>query len=157
MENQAVKRNGTVTGSFLLPQFKCMYQNLPVIATSVPGSKYRHAKTEVNITLFQPVSSPVTISRESVLSRFGKNEVQLGFDEFDRVFFLRSDDELFVRNLLDSGLQDKLLEMSGEKPTIVIQGTWLTASVPKVLKTEEAYDRLFDLAFAFVDRLSEIQ
>jgi hypothetical protein len=157
MENQAMKRNGTVTGSFLLPQFKCLYQNLPVIVTSVPGSRYRRAKTEINITLFKPVPSPVTISPESILSRFGKNEVQLGFDEFDRVFFLRSEDELFIRNLLDSALQNKLLEMSTEKPTIVLHGTWLTASVPKVLKTDEGYDRLFDLTFAFVDRLSEIQ
>ncbi len=99
----------------------------------------------------------MTISPESILSRFGKNEVQLGFDEFDRVFFLRSEDELFIRNLLDSALQNKLLEMSTEKPTIVLHGTWLTASVPKVLKTDEGYDRLFDLTFAFVDRLSEIQ
>jgi hypothetical protein len=160
MENQAVKRNGTVTGSFLLPQFKCSYRNLPVTVTSVPGNRYRHAKTEVNITLFKPVPGMVSIAPESLTSRFGRKlgitEIHLGFDEFDREFLLRSENEPFVRNLLSSALQTKLLEMKYEKPAVSIQGTWLTVTIPKILKTEEAYDQLFDLAFAFVDRISDL-
>ncbi|KYK24328.1 hypothetical protein AYK25_00390 [Thermoplasmatales archaeon SM1-50] len=39
MEQQALKRNGIVVGSFLLPVLKLSYHTLPVDMTSVPGSK----------------------------------------------------------------------------------------------------------------------
>jgi hypothetical protein len=53
-------------------------------------------------------------------------------------------------------VQNKLLELRQDKPRIILQGTWLTVSFPKVLKTEQQYDNLLDLAFAVVDRLAEL-
>lgn len=160
IEQQAMKRNGMVTGSFLLPQLNCLYQNLPVLVTSVPGNRYRHAKTEVHITLSKPAVGSVTIVSGSFISRFGKTrgltEIHLGFDEFDQEFLVRSEDEMFVRNLLNSTIQNKLLEMKQEKPAVFLQATSLTVSLPRILKTEEGYDRLFDLAFAFTDRILEL-
>jgi len=160
MQQQAEKRNGTVSGSFLLPQLNCTHQNLPVLVTSIPGNRYRHAKTEAHITLFKPAAGSVTLVSGSFIARFGKtkglSEVHLGFDEFDKEFLIRSEDEQFVRNLMDSRLQGILLEMKQEKPAVFLAGTSLTVSVPKILKTEEGYDRLFDLSFAFVDRISEL-
>jgi hypothetical protein len=160
MQNQALKHNGTVTGSFLLPQLKFSYRDLPVLITSVPGSKYRQAKTEVNVTLFKPVAHNLTIAPESfgskIEKRFGAMDIQLGSDEFDREFLVHSDDEGFVRNFMNFALQSKFLEMIHDKPHITLQGTWLTIHAPKVLKTDEQYDRLIDLAFAVVDRLHEL-
>jgi hypothetical protein len=160
MENQALKRNGTVNGSFLLPHLKFSYKDLPVLVTSVPGSRYRRAKTEVNITLLRPLPSNLTITPESIATRVGKKlwilEIQLGSDEFDREFLLQSKDELFMKNILNYTIQNKLLEMKNEKPSVSLHGTWLTVHVPKVVKTEEDYDQLFDLSFAFVDRIYEL-
>ena len=160
MQQQAEKRSGTVSGSFLLPQLNLMYQNLPVLVTSVPGNRYRHAKTEAHLTLIKPAAGSVTMVSGSFIARFGKtkglSEVHLGFDEFDREFLIRSEDEQFVRNLFDTHLQSVLLEMKQEKPAMFLQGISLTVSVPKILKTEEGYDGLFDLAFAFADRISEL-
>jgi hypothetical protein len=46
--------------------------------------------------------------------------------------------------------------MKQEKPRITLEGTWLTVQVPKVVKTDEGYDQLIDLAFAVVDRIQEL-
>lgn len=159
MEQQALKRSGTVEGSFLIPVLKLSYRSLPVMAISLPGSKYRQAKTEVGITLQKPARADVTIVKESIATRLGTalgaTDVELGSDEFDKEFVIKTQDEVFVRSLLNFALQQKLLEMTSEKPKIILQGTRLSVQVPRVVKTEEKYDHLFDLAFAFVDRLLE--
>ena len=160
MEQQATKRSGTVVGTFLLPLLKFSYRALPVVITSVPGSKYRHAKTEVSVTLFKPVPKNLSILKESVTTRLGKAlgaaDVQLESDEFDREFLIKTEDEAFARNVVNFTLQNKLLEMKQEKPRITLEGTWLTVQVPKVVKTEEGYDQLIDLTFAMVDRIQEL-
>jgi len=160
MEQQAMKRSGTVVGTFLLPLLKFSYRTLPVLVTSVPGSKYRHAKTEVSVTLLKPVPRNLTILKESVSTRLGKAwgaaDVQLESDEFDREFLIKTEDEAFARNVVNFTLQNKLLEMMQEKPRISLEGTWLTVQVPRVVKTEEGYDQLLDLTFAVVDRIQEL-
>jgi hypothetical protein len=160
MEQQARKRSGTVVGTFLLPLLKFSYRALPVVVTSVPGSKYRHAKTEVNVTLLKPVPKDLIIQRESVRLRLGKAlgaiDVQLDSDEFDREFLIKTQDEKFARNLVNYTLQNKLLELKQEKPRISLEGTWLIVQIPRVMKTEEEYDQLLALTFTIVDRIQEL-
>ena len=160
MEQQATKRSGTVVGTFLLPLLKFSYRALPVLVTSVPRSKYRHAKTEVSVTLLKPVPRNLTLLKESVATRLGKAwgtaDVQLDSDEFDREFLIKTEDEAFARNVVNFTIQNKLLEMKQEKPRITLEGTRLTVQVPRVVKTDEGYDQLLDLAFAVVDRIQEL-
>lgn len=93
------------------------------------------------------------------MSRLGKTfispDVTLGSDEFDREFLIKTKNEAFARNILTFMLQQKLLDMKQKKPRITLEGTWLSVKVPRVVKTEEEYDQLFDLAFTFIDRLQE--
>ena len=160
MEQQALKRGGTVAGPFLLPVLKFTYRGLPVVVTSVPGTKYRQAKTEVNVTLFKPAPGDLMILKESITTRLGKAfgaaDVTLDSDEFDREFLIKTQDDLFARNVLNFTVQNKLLGMMQEKPRVVLEGTWLTVAVPRIVKTEEGYDQLFDLTFAVADRLQEL-
>jgi hypothetical protein len=160
MKQQALKRNGKVVGSFVLPVLKFSYHSLPFVVTSLPATKYRQAKTEVNITLPKPPSADLKISKESLSTRvqkaFGATDVQLGIEEFDNQYLIKTHDELFARTMMNFTLQQKLLEMKQEKPRIVLEGTRLTIHVPRVIKTEEQYDRLFDLAYAFSDRIQDL-
>lgn len=160
MEQQALKRSGTVAGSFLIPVLKLSYRSLPVVVTSMPGSKYRQAKTEIGITLQKPARANLTIAKESLATRLGTalgaTDVALGSEEFDREFVIKTQDDVFARSMLHFMLQQKLLEMKQEKPKIILEGTRLSVQVPRVVKTEERYDCLFDLAFAFVDRLIDL-
>jgi hypothetical protein len=157
MQQQAMKRGGSVTGSFLVPVLKLSYHGLPIVITSVPGSRYRVAKTEVHITLHKPAPAELKIIKESLGTRlgkaFGSSDVQLNSDEFDREFLIQTADESLARNILDFAVQEKLLKMKEEKPRITLQGTSLGVSVPKVIKSEERYDELFDLVFCIMDRV----
>jgi Protein of unknown function (DUF3137) len=157
MEEQAMKRGGSVVGSFLVPVLKFPYRGLPVVVTSVPGTKYRTAKTEVNLTLQKVAPADLKIMTESLGTRLGKAfgapDVLLNSDEFDREFLIKTQDESFARSLLTLSLQEKLLGMRQEKPRISLEGTWLAVSVPRVVRTEERYDQLFDLAFAVTDQI----
>jgi hypothetical protein len=160
MEQQALKRNGVVSGSFLVPVLKLSYRSQPVVVTSVPGSKYRQAKTEIGITLQKPGRANLTIVKESLATRLGTalgaTDVALGNEEFDREFVIKTPDDVFAQSLVNFMLQQKLLELKQEKPKIILEGTRLSVQVPKLVKTEERYDRLFDVAFAFVDRLIDL-
>ncbi len=160
MEQQAMKRGGTVTGSFLLPVLKLSYHGLPVVVTSVPGTRYRPAKTEANITLNKMAPGDLKIVTESIGTRLGKafgaSDVQIDNEEFDKEFLIKVQDESFVKNILNFTLQNRLLEMKQEKPRIILEGTWLAVAIPRVIKTEERYDQLFDLAFCVVDRLMDL-
>jgi hypothetical protein len=150
MKQQALKRNGTVVGSFLLPVLKFSYHSLPFVVTSLPATKYRQAKTEVTITLPKPVAADLKITRESLSTRvqkaLGVTDVQLGIEEFDNQYLIKTDNEL----------QQHLLEMKQEKPRINLGGTRLVIQVPRVIKTEEHYDHLFDLAYTFSDRIQDL-
>lgn len=159
MEQQAMKHGGSVVGSFLLPVLKFPYRDLPVVVTSVPGTKYRPAKTEVNITLKKIAAADLKIMTESLGTRLGKafgaSDVLLNSDEFDREFVIKTQDEAFVRTILTLTLQEKLLGMRQQKPRIILEGTWLAVSVPRVIRTEERYDQLFELAFYITDQVLE--
>lgn len=159
MEQQAMKHGGSVVGSFLLPVLKFPYRGLPVVVTSVPGTKYRPAKTEVNITLKKIAAADLKIMTESLGTRLGKafgaSDVLLNSDEFDREFVIKTQDEAFVRTILTLTLQEKLLGMRQQKPRISLEGTWLAVSVPRVIRTEERYDELFELAFYITDQVLE--
>ena len=113
MEQQAMKHGGSVVGSYLLPVLKFPYRGLPVVVTSVPGTKYRPAKTEVNITLKKIAAADLKIMTESLGTRLGKafgaSDVLLNSDEFDREFVIKTKDEAFVRTILTLTLQEKLL------------------------------------------------
>jgi hypothetical protein len=160
MQSQAMKRNGTVVGTFLLPQLKFQYGDLPVLVTSVPGSRYQPAKTEVNITLSRIAPSPVTIYRESVSSRLGKYfgapDMQLGSDEFDREYVIKAEDAPFVKNLLTTSMQNMLLDLKDQKPYIFLNATWLTIHFPKQLHSDEQYDQLINLATSIADRVRQL-
>ncbi|MCU0850323.1 MAG: DUF3137 domain-containing protein [Candidatus Thermoplasmatota archaeon] len=159
MEQQAMKHGGSVVGSYLLPVLKFPYRGLPVVVTSVPGTKYRPAKTEVNITLKKVAAADLKIMTESLGTRLGKafgaSDVLLNSDEFDREFVIKTQDEAFVRTILTLTLQEKLLRMRQQKPRISLESTWLAVSVPRVIRTEERYDELFELAFYITDQVLE--
>ena len=69
MEGQAMKRGGIVTGSSLIPVLKFPYREFTILVVSVPGSKYRHAKTEASMTLRKPAAADLTIVKEYLASR----------------------------------------------------------------------------------------
>jgi hypothetical protein len=158
-EAQALKRGGTVEQSYTNRLLKFQYHDYPVTVSARPGSRYQPPETKVHIQLNKPVQSTVSISHESLASRigkaFGSQDIQIGTDEFDNAFMVKADDEQYVRSLLTMTIQNKLLELQHERPRVLLKGSTLGVSVPRLMKTDEQYDQLIDLAIAFVEQIQE--
>ena len=161
LENQAAKRGGTVERKYTSRFLKFLYHDFSVVVSVRQGSRYQPPETKVSIVLHKPVPSSVSIYHESLASRigkaFGSQDIQSGSDEFDNAFMVKADDELFVRNLVNMMIQNKLLDMKKDKPHILLKGTTLDIFINKVLKTDEQYDQLIDLAIALLERIQEVQ
>jgi len=161
MQNLALKRNGTVEGYFFHPVLVFPYHDLSVRVSSRQGSKNSPPETRVHTTLNNNLPSKVVIYKESIVSGLGKlvgmQDIQIGSDEFDKEFIIRGDDEQFVINLINYGIQNKLLGIKKEKPHVSIVGNSLDVYVQIFLKNEESYDQLIDIALAFVDRIKELK
>jgi hypothetical protein len=160
LEAQALKRGGTVEKAYanrLLLKFQ--YHEHPVTVSAHQGSRYEPPETKVHIELPKPTASTVSIHHESLASRigkaFGSQDIQIGIDEFDSAFMVKADDEQYVRTLLTTTIQNKLLELQHQRPHILLKGQTLDVSVPRLMKTDEQYDQLIDLAIAFVEQIKE--
>jgi len=160
-ESQALKRNGSVTGSFMRYNLTFSYRDSPITVSEYPGSKYQSAYTRVVTSVKNPGLQHVKIYCETLASdigkKLGKQEIQIGINEFDEKFMIQGTDEYFVINLLTSNIQDKLLALRGYRPTVTLENSELKVNVPRVLKTDEGYDLLIDAALIIIDRLIEIQ
>jgi hypothetical protein len=159
LEAQALKRGGTVERSYTNRLLKFQYREYPVVVSARQGSRYQPPETKVHIELTKPASSAVSIYHESLASRigkaFGSQDIQVGIDEFDNAFMVKADDEQYVRTLVTTAIQNKLIELQHQRPHIVLKGQTLDVSVPKLMKTDEQYDQLIDLATAFVEQIKE--
>jgi hypothetical protein len=159
LEAQALKRGGTVERSYTTRLFKFQYREYPVVVSANQGSRYQPPETKVHILLPKPTPSIVSIHHESLASRigkaFGSQDIQIGTDDFDNAFMVKADDEQYVRTLVTMTIQNKLLELQHLKPHILLKGTSLDVSVPRLLKTDEQYDQLIDLAIAIVEQIQE--
>jgi len=159
LEAQALKRGGTVERTYTTQFFKFQYHENPVTVSAHQGSRYEPPETKVHIELSKPASSTVSIYHESLASRigkaFGSQDIQIGIDEFDNAFMVKADDEQYVRSIVTTTIQNKLLELQHQRPHILLKGQTLDVSVPKLMKTDEQYDQLIDLAIAFVEQIQE--
>jgi hypothetical protein len=158
--SQALKRSGSVSGGYRRYILTFTHRDHLIAVSIYSGSKYEAAYTRV-VTKVQKSELPhMKIYSETIASEIGKKlgmqDIQIGRSEFDEKFMIKGSDEFFVRNLLTSNIQDKLLTLRSLKPVITLDDNGLVVNVPRVLKTEEAYDLLIDSALVIIDRLSEI-
>jgi hypothetical protein len=157
---QAQKRGGTVERKYSTRFLTFRYKEFTMIVSVRQGSRYQSPETKATTMLHKSVPSKISIYRESLPSRISKalggQDIQISNDEFNREFMIKGDDELFVLNLVDLVIQNKLLDMQHLRPHVLISGSTLDVHMNKVLRTEEQYDQLIDLATAFVDRLQDL-
>jgi hypothetical protein len=160
LDAQALKRGGIIEKKYPKRILTFPYHDFKVVVWVQQGSKYNPPETNASIMLHKLVPSKISIYYESLASRIGKalgtQDIQVGNEEFDQVFMIKGSDEIYVTNLVNLPIQQKLLDMQHLKPHIHISGTTLEIYVDKALTIEEEYDHLIDLSTAFVDRLQEL-
>ncbi|MEM4258737.1 MAG: hypothetical protein QXL17_06270 [Candidatus Thermoplasmatota archaeon] len=156
-ENQALKRNGTVSQNFGSPLLTFTYKDCPIIVSTYPGSKHKPRFTKVQATVPNPQGNKIKIYNETIASDIGKafggQDIHIGNSEFDDKFMIKSNNDLFPTTFLSLSLQKKLLTLRKHHPTVTLEYNQLIINLPKYLKTEEEYDALIDTMLLAVDNL----
>lgn len=163
LEAQAIKRNGTLTGGFLVsyPKLSFSHNTNEVAVYSVPGGRYTPPYTHVSVKLPIPINQKIRIYNEKITGKIGKalgmQDIQIDSDSFDNQFMIKGTDEYYVRNLLTFNIQDMILSISKYKPLILINNQTLKISVPDVITDDYAYDQLINTTLKIIDRIKEIK
>jgi len=91
-----------------------------------------------------------------IAKKFGSQDIQIGNQEFDQEYMVKGTDEIFIRQILTTTVQEKLLKLRTYHPMISLEMNELVVKVPKILKNEEAIDLLVDSAVVLIDRLKAL-
>lgn len=158
---QAKKRNGSVKSELfgIVQGFSFPVEGLEATVFSRQGNRNSPPKSNFKC----PITSSIEliICRESGLSKvgkmFGAQEVQLGVTSFDDLFLLKSSDGNFVRNLLTSMIQAKLLKCKDVYPTLKVNKTSLEFSVATYFNRHPELDDFIDTGILILKRLRELQ
>jgi hypothetical protein len=160
MQVEAEKRGGVVDGPFINPSLRFFYRDQSVMVTIRHGRKNSPPVTRIVVSVKKAFPAKVILYHESIAARiekkFGLQDIQLGVEDFDKAFIIQADNEFFVKNMMTPMIQGRLLEMKHQKPHIVFNEMMLTISMKRIFRAEEQYDQLINLAFALVDRASEL-
>jgi len=160
-EGQATKRNGQFQWNFRNPVLTIPYKDKNITVSAYPGSKYQPAYTCALATVNNPNNHRIRIYGESWASEIGKKlgmqDIQIGSNEFDDKYMIKGDDEHFATRLLTWAIQDKLLALRKHRPTVTLESTQFKINVPKVLRNDEDYDILIDIALAFLEGMMASQ
>ena len=123
LRDQAKKRNGFVEIiSFRLFKLIVPYKKFEfVLYTQVGEVVTTYIETNFNLSK----DYRLTIYNESYTSQMGKllglKEVQIGDDDFDNTFYIRTNSKIFTIDLLTNKIKGKLLSLKVVWPTFSLQ------------------------------------
>ena len=159
VNNQAIKRNGTVANNFGYPILRFQHNIYDVKVYSQSGGKNSPPYTHVEVFLNLSTDFKMRIYNETMASRIGKKlgmqDIQIYNDEFDSKFMIKGSDEYIVTNILNFDVQNKLIDLRSFGPYVRLDKKKLRISVPRLLMGNYEYDLLIDAALKIVDRIKE--
>lgn len=160
LEHQATKRKGEVKKSlpFGYPGLTFNYYSNQVDIYIRPGSKHSPPSTELTIRLSYPASNTLSIYKEDISSKIGKKlgaqDIELGFESFDKDVMIKSSDEYFARKILTGDVQDLVLKIINKhRAYISLKDDILMIVIRKIIFEESEYDELIDTGLKIVDKL----
>lgn len=160
LNQQAIKRNGTVTQSFLTyPRLTFSHGDAAVTVSATPGGKNRPPYTHLAADLNLSMEFKIRIYKELRLFGIGRvfgQDVKVNNPAFDDAFIIKGSDETTVHHFLTSAIQAKLLDLRDLNLNLEITHKKLKFSFPKLLKEQHEYDILIGTGTMMIDRLKEL-
>lgn len=179
LRKQAARLNGKVRPAtlFTYPQLYFRYQDVEVLVSAMPGSSgHGRARPPTAFAQFYFEIYPEYVFRirnksvQTMIEKMlGLRDLQTGNSRFDDQFVVQSNNEDFIRHLLTSEIQNKLLEfnpahgldISFQKTTLYRDGRLvlgverprLDVTIEKIATDDQDYYRLIDTATMLYDRL----
>jgi len=168
LQTQALKRGGEVRSGFVNTSEIGYYgkhlifphHNFNVfIVPTVLGAEAL-AKTILEVKFSLSMNPKLIISYRNRMTQinreflFGVKKLQLGNINFDAMFEIKSNDEVFTQNLINSEIQNKLIELLNNnfKPVLRISKKRFTFICLSWL-SEDDYNDLVDISLMFLDRM----
>ena len=179
LRKQAARLNGKVRPAtlFTYPQLYFRYRDVEVLVSAMSGSGGQgRARPPTSFAQFYFEVYPEYMFRirnksvQTMIEKMlGLRDLQTGNSRFDDQFVVQSDDEDFIRRLLTSEIQNKLLEfnpaygldISFQKTTLYRDGRLvfgverprLDVTIEKIATEDQEYYRLIEAATMLYDRL----
>lgn len=159
LERQAVKRNGKIEPAefLLLPTLVFPHQQLMVNVLSYPPRRHSTASTQIETQIPTADLRAFHISPEGVFTQIGKaitgEDVKIGNNQFDDSFLIKSNNEDFLREIIDAELQQELLNLKQFNLSLSLQEGTLNLTVPVKLNDEQMLERLLKVYLATLDKL----
>jgi hypothetical protein len=146
---------------FVAPRVTGTYRSHPLtLETFTRGSgKSRTTYTRIVLFVQNPANVYLALYQESVFSKIGKffgmKDVQVGDEEIDRRFIIKSQPESFAASLATSiSLRQRLLE--ARKLNVEVDGREVTFEQVGLLTDGEYLRFLFDLLCDLADRVERL-
>ena len=100
------------------------------------------------------------IFKEGALAKLGKvfglQDIQVGYDSFDKEVIIRGSDEYFIKSILTIDVQDKILRMDKKLNLYIrLEETELEMTVADIIRDDQTFDKFIDLGLALFDKIRE--
>jgi tetratricopeptide (TPR) repeat protein len=152
LQQQANKRSGQVKRNYFFEPYKLYFKNSGVnfIVYFTGGSGSISRKTIVQIEWPYPNIISLFITPKNIFSKISKifrqNNLSLGHEKFDSMFFINSDSEFVIRELLSFQMQNTLLNLKSGLPVFNIKNTKFEFYSQNIIENQEDLNQLIDIA-----------
>jgi len=162
----AIQRNGNATKGniFFYPVLTFYHGNNKIEVYSRSGQiRSRHYAsppyTYVKVKLANPIEQDFRVFKQDMVLKIGKilgmQDITIGADHFDEEVIIKATDESFIKNILTTSIQDRLLTIIEKyKAHVYLYKNTLSIDVPDIIYKEEEYNDLIDTTIQIVKKIT---
>lgn len=166
----ASKRGGSISkGTFFKdPKLHIEKNDRTIDVYYKAGTRHSPGYTcfEVSIDYVKDYSTLIYVDEpiSKLFKVFGMQDIEINDPGFDDAFVIKSNDEMFVLNFLNSELRDMLMRFNSHqlnpdlihRPSLVIEQGKLHFYIEGDLDSEATYNEFIDAGMIILDRLQQI-
>ncbi|MDP8213317.1 MAG: hypothetical protein P9X22_08555 [Candidatus Zapsychrus exili] len=160
LTEQSLRRNGTVKSRyFIIPTLTFLHNFKEVSVALTHRRKSTPPYTRVCATLNLVNDCDIIVAKETISYKIGKafgyGEIKIGDDAFDGDFFIRSKNEIVVRNILTDKVKAALDNIKDLKPALKIAKNKFSFVVPCSPKDTYQLDQIIDTGLLILSQLKD--
>lgn len=160
-EAQALKRNGRLSaGFYIMPQLFFSVGSYEMKVISTPGGRNSPPYTRMQLKYQTTRNHNIKVAPENIFSKIGKSfvgqDIQMQNPQFDESFLIKGSDDIVVRSILTSQVQQRLLDIEKLNPVIEVKKNMFQFYVPRQIKEEKELDRFIETGILIFYKLESL-
>jgi|GEM_PF-1604851 len=168
LENQAIKRNGTVSRKFLFyPKLNFSYNTNRVEVFVIPkaagniytahGRSWVYIRVKLNIQTNKMMFVCGDKFQVKIRRALKMQNITVGSTFFDKSYMIKGDDEDYIKNLLDFNTQKMILSIIEFNPLIILRNNLLEMRIPDEIRDNAILDKQIDIVLEITDRINKMK